>query len=72
MTGLFLFLKISRSIRVRREKKRFRKWNQQEHGGGQASEKEGRFARHHHNRQSRLAKGKNAFDIIEEDEGIPG
>ena len=62
MTGILLFLKISRWIKVRRDYKRFLEWNAQEHGGKHPMAR----ARGRHGN-----KGKNAFDIVEEDEGIP-
>lgn len=63
VTGLLLFVKISRAIRVRRDYKRFLEWNAQEHGGKHPKSRV---------KGKNRTKGKNAFDIVEEDEGIPG
>lgn len=65
LTALLLFLKITRWLRVRRENRRFSEWNRSEHHGRHYK---GRGAV---TRQSRYTKSKNAFDIIEEDEGVP-
>ncbi|KAK9896082.1 hypothetical protein P389DRAFT_196190 [Cystobasidium minutum MCA 4210] len=65
LTGLLLFLKTSRWIRIRQQNKRFAEWNAREHKGDHPKGRlVGRYNRHGN-------KGKNAFDIIEEDEGIP-
>jgi len=63
LTGILLFLKISRSVRVRRERKRFLEWDAKEH--------QGRHPKNRHIGRWHTSKGKNAFDILEEDEGIP-
>lgn len=65
LTGLLLFIKTSRWVRIRQQNKRFAEWNAREHQGDHPK---GRLVGRH-NRHSN--KGKNAFDIIEEDEGIP-
>lgn len=63
LTGVLLFLKISRWIRIRRENQRFIEWNRSEHGG--------KHPKGRHAPGSYYTKGKNAFDVIEDDEGIP-
>ena len=61
VTGVLLFLKITRYLRVRRDNKRFREWNSLENTKAHPRN------RHFVGRRSM----KNAFDIVEDDEGIP-
>lgn len=65
LTGLLVSLKVSRWIRIKHQHKRFSEWNAKEHHG---EHPKGRLAGRY-NRNSN--KGKNAFDVIEDDEGIP-